>query len=178
LADLATSLYSLVVPDDLASYPIIHLAIDVQDDYTKLLSPKRAKKFKQRANEFANSLRKLGIPTIWAAWGTLDSFRCYAQDITSYPSDIHPLSQGTLSDLTLTSISLGKNDFVFAKGDDNAFANPLLATLLKKLQTHTIIISGMSTGVCVMRTIKGARSVGCPTPPARSGHPCRRCRCR
>ncbi|MDD3370936.1 MAG: isochorismatase family protein [Alphaproteobacteria bacterium] len=138
---------------------IAHIAMDVQDKYTHYFyGDGQEKTFPIAIRTFADDLQKIGIPTIWVAWGTHAEFKYYSKKVTAAWPD--KKRNVLLNGLTLTCCPIGRDEEIFSKGDNDAFFDGTLAKILKSQGYDAILLTGMDTGACVVESLNGAMKEG------------------
>jgi|GEM_PF-5485393 len=113
------------------SHPLVHLAIDLQDEFIRDLSVGRRERFSRDVWRFAAVLGAWGIPTLRVVFG--EEQKIYHQQ--------------------------DGND-VLIKCRANSFYGGVLAGYLRQRKAEAVIISGMETHCCVLFTIAGAVDCG------------------
>lgn len=133
-----------MVADIPRNTPVVHLALDIQEEYLSRLEKTRTARLPVDVRKFADDLTKKGIPTIWVAYGDdVDEFvtRGVPDDPTRYglPTFVHD------------------SESIFIKSSNNAFYKPVMAEYLKACGTHSVVVSGLNTRRCIADTIWGGQ---------------------
>ena len=140
-------------------YPIVHLAIDVQERWYKKLLASRCEKFPSEIAQFADHLRELSIPTKWVAFDNHMEMANYAKPRTTLPPDRW---QHLVQHLEFGNINIHAEDDVFVKIRMDAFYGGALENNLRETKTGKLVITGMNTIECVPRTALGAARANFP----------------
>lgn len=139
-----------------------HLAIDYQYGYYKSLPFARQYTLLSRANELAHNLAQIGIPTIWAAMdfnGNRESFSNASYSFNGKQwMDLHKTEE-----LQLIGLRMHSKDYILTKTDCSAFSNASFHSILQAKKIGNLIISGLCTRACVIRTIRDSieKNYGC-----------------
>ncbi len=151
-------------------FPIIHLAIDIQDRFLACFDKPRAAGFPASIRNFADELRLHGIPTLWAVLphaSIAQEFKLYDR-LTKQPSLARARNTALLKKFGLTACHIRDDEEIFVKYQNNAFRRSrhplnlhfLLADKLAARQTRDLIITGMNTRACVRLSVRGALRSG------------------
>ncbi|MGE3623013.1 MAG: cysteine hydrolase family protein [Bdellovibrionales bacterium] len=135
------------------SFPIVHVAIDIQSRYFDVGDP-----FPATARNFADGLSIRGIPTVWVALTNALKHGSFKKEIPhgtycDFGSDKDPQF---VTRLGLSEVSPTYTEAIFVKNFSNAFERNLLAHILKQKRTEAIIISGLKSTDCVANSVAGA----------------------
>ena len=135
------------------SCPTALLMIDVINDLDfgegeKLLE--HAKPMARRLAALAQRARDLGIPVIYVN----DNFGKWRSDFRQQLE--HCLDDGVRGKPIAELLKPGKNDYFVLKPKHSGFFATTLDTLLEYLETKTVIITGLTTDICVLFTAADA----------------------
>lgn len=151
--------------------PIVHLQIDVQDRFLKLLAVPLRVQYASLAQQRVEDLRSLGIPTIHAAfrrrWILPDdietppwaNWKIFSTRLTHRVKDIHVFG-GAVKDSLGLATPISESDLVYVKSDNSVFYRKKLATFLRQKRCHTLLISGLNTHACVIDTANSSVQCG------------------
>ena len=161
-------------------YPIVLLKVDSYDFFAKMLAPERRVDVPKKINDFTDAVRPFGILTIHIV--TTDRkkqqyfFGAENWDHSTASPRPAAMLDSAPKQFALTRSELGElvqahaDEDIFAKDCYGAFSNQrdepnhtktnILAKQLETYGTHTVLIAGMHSRLCVLDTINGARKNG------------------
>lgn len=139
----------------------VHLAIDYQKIWLSHLRDGRRVGFTAAAREFADDLRGFGAPTIWVAY---DTEPCGFEYINDDFRHLPLRREAWITRFGLGAVYPLRDEFIFLKCAQDAFnrATPFnpLSYFLDKNGYKNVILSGLSTCACILKTALGGLREG------------------
>ncbi len=136
------------------TYPVVHLAIDVQEHFYIQLENHLASDYPLKVRAFSDSLWKIHrIPTIVIGvtdfLGDVDSYKLCADEITDPSANNAQLRQDLVNKHYLDILGLRRHETLLIKTDNSAFRAPKVKTQLTEWSSQHLICSGMNTTACI-----------------------------
>jgi len=143
------------IPPLPSHFPVVHLAIDLDEDNISCIPD--ADSFVEKERKFADTLRKHNIPTICV---TFPKGQTSFHLVPGKPGDTTVRPEKVLQSHGLQKFRVRADEDILVKGRENAFSGAVLTARLLGLRTKKVILTGGVTGVCIAATAAGATSSG------------------